>query len=172
MSGFALIRRVNDVPAVTTRRATAADAAELARLRFEFRTAIHDAVETEVGFRERCERWMAERLATSDWYAWIAARTEDVLGNIWLNVFHKVPNPVGEPEAYGYITNLYVVPGLRGGGVGSRLLDAAVEECRARGVDTVLLWPTPRSRGLYVRHGFVDTDDVLGLYLTGHEDAR
>jgi GNAT superfamily N-acetyltransferase len=148
------------------RRAVPDDAPALARLRFEFRTAIKPPAEGETEFLARCERWMRERLdERSLWRCWLAVEPERIVGNIWLHLLEKVVNPVGEPEWYGYITNLYVLPGLRGGGVGSALLDEAVRECRVREVDTVILWPTPRSKSLYERHGFVPTHDVLGLYL-------
>jgi GNAT superfamily N-acetyltransferase len=157
---------MDDTTVIPLRRAVPADAPALARLRFEFRTAIKPPAETEEAFLERCGRWMKERLGEGSlWRCWVAERDERVLGNVWLHLLEKLVNPVGEPEWYGYITNLYVVPELRSGGLGARLLEAAVEESRARAVDTVILWPTERSKSLYVRHGFVPTHDVLGLYL-------
>jgi GNAT superfamily N-acetyltransferase len=153
-------------PSFTIRLAGASDAAELARLRFEFRTAIKKPAEAQAAFRARCERWMKDRLERSQpWRCWVAEESARIVGTIWLQVFEKVPNPVAEPETYGYVTNLYVVPELRGSGAGGALLDAAIAHCADRGVDTVLLWPTPKSRSLYIRHGFVETDDILGLYL-------
>jgi GNAT superfamily N-acetyltransferase len=157
---------MDDVSAISLRRGVPDDAPALARLRFEFRTAIKPPAENEADFQARCEAWMAPRLAeTSLWLCWLAEREGRIVGNVWLHLLEKLINPVGEPEWYGYITNLYVVPALRGGGVGARLLELPVEECRTRKVDTVILWPTERSKSLYVRHGFVPTHDVLGLYL-------
>ena len=34
-------------------------------------------------------------------------------------------------------------------------------------VDNVILWPTPRSRSLYTRHGFMVADNMLVLRRAG-----
>ena len=157
---------MDDASSIRLRRAVPADAPELARLRFRFRTAIKPPAESEQGFQARCERWMAERLREGSlWRGWLAERDGAIVGNVWLQLLEKLVNPVGEPEWYGYVTNLYVDAELRGGGLGARLLDAAVAECRASAVDTVVLWPTERSKSLYLRAGFVPPHDVLALYL-------
>jgi GNAT superfamily N-acetyltransferase len=145
----------------TIRPALPADADALAQLRYEFRTDIADATEALESFVARCGPWMAERLADRAWQAWIAEHDGVVVGNAWLYVIEKLPNPVAEPEWHGYITNCYVRPAHRGGGTGSALLAAALAECDARGCDAVILWPTPKSRSLYERHGFAVRDDVM-----------
>jgi ribosomal protein S18 acetylase RimI-like enzyme len=150
---------------VSTRRATPDDAPALARLRFEFRTEIKPPAEPEEVFLPRCEAWMRPRLAEDSlWRCWVAVAAGKIVGHIWLLLMEKVPNPSGEPELYGYVTNLYVAPEYRGGPGGELLLEAAAE-CRRYRVDTVLLWPTPRSRSLYERHGFVVPHDILVYYL-------
>jgi N-acetylglutamate synthase-like GNAT family acetyltransferase len=67
---------------------------------------------------------------------------------------------VAEPELHGYITNLYVRETARGG-VGGRLLAAALEECAAAGVHAAFLWPTGGSRSLYRRFGFSGEGEVM-----------
>jgi GNAT superfamily N-acetyltransferase len=84
-----------------------------------------------------------------------------VVGTIWLHRIEKLPNPVGEAETHGYVSSLYVDPACRGEGLGGRLLGACLEACLAEGVDAVILWPTPRSRSLYQRHGFAVREDLL-----------
>ena len=76
-------------------------------------------------------------------------------------LLEKLPNPVAEPEWHGYVSSLFVCPDARGAGLGSRLLGAALAECDRRGCDAVVLWPTPRSRSLYLRHDFAVRDDLL-----------
>jgi GNAT superfamily N-acetyltransferase len=46
------------------------------------------------------------------------------------------------------------VPGLRSGGVGSRMLEHVLDWCRAERFSCVITWPTPRSRPFYRRGGF------------------
>lgn len=146
------------------RPATPEDAAVLAELRFDFRAASGSVEEPREEFLPRCERWILDRLGNREaWRAWIAEHNGAAAGNIWLQWVEKIPNPVAELEWHGYITNLYVKEEFRGKQLGSALLKAALEACRDRGVDAVILWPTPRSRSLYLRHGFVAGDDMMQL---------
>jgi GNAT superfamily N-acetyltransferase len=72
-----------------------------------------------------------------------------------------LPNPGVELEWHGYLSSLYVHGLALERGIGSALHIAAPDECDARGVDAVMLWPTPESRRLYTRHGFTVRDDVM-----------
>lgn len=148
--------------AVSIRRAKPSDASVLARLRYEFRASHDLAIESEADFFTRCKVWMARRLKPgTSWRCWIAADGAEVIASVWLQLIEKLPNPVDEAETHGYISSLYVVPARRGAGIGSRLLEACLRECMDAEVDAVVLWPTPRSRRLYERHGFTVRDDLL-----------
>jgi len=157
---------------IGVRAATAADAPELARLRFAFRSEQHSAVESEDEFVARCEPWMRERLAAGQnggWRAWLAERSASgggtLFGTLWLQLVEKLPNPGDEPELHAYITSVYVRPQARNVGVGSRLIESALATCRDLEVDTVFLWPSARSRALYARHGFAQPSDILSRRL-------
>jgi len=84
-----------------------------------------------------------------------------LVGVVWLQLIEKVPNPGAEAEKHGYISNFYFEPSRRGAGLGSRLMDACLRFCEEEAVDAVILWPTPRSRRLYERHGFAVREDLL-----------
>jgi GNAT superfamily N-acetyltransferase len=146
------------------RPARAGDAAALARLRWEFRASQEPPVESAAAFTARCAAWMEASLEPAGrWRCWLAEQAGRIVGTIWLQLIEKLPNPVGEAERHGYVSSLYVEPGRRGAGLGSRLLGACLDACVADGVDAVILWPTPRSRALYERHGFAVRDDLLEL---------
>jgi GNAT superfamily N-acetyltransferase len=157
---------------LTVRAAGAADAAELARLRYEFRAAERPAVEGREAFIARCAAWMRERLASgSGWHCIVAEKDGATVGHVWLQVVDKVPNPgANEPERHVYLTNLYVRPDARGG-PGSALLEAALAWCRERRADTVILWPSEQSRTLYARYGFAPSTDILALSLKASGSA-
>lgn len=157
---------------LTVRAATTHDAAELARLRYEFRAAERPTVESRETFVERCTAWMRERLAPgSAWHCLVAEKDGATVGHVWLEVVDKVPNPgAGEPERHIYLTNLYVRPDARGG-PGSALVAAALAWCRERRADTVILWPSDKSRTLYARYGFTVSADILALSLKGSGSA-
>jgi GNAT superfamily N-acetyltransferase len=146
----------------TIRPAERRDVPALARLRYEFRAG-HDApIESEAEFLARCAEWMEARLVPGGaWSCWLGEEAGQAVGTIWLQRIEKLPNPVDEAESHGYVSSLYVVPSSRGAGLGGRLLDACLEACQTEGLDAVILWPTPQSRSLYVRHGFAVREDLM-----------
>jgi GNAT superfamily N-acetyltransferase len=149
---------------VRIRTATGDDARLLARLRYRFRIEHGEPVETEEAFVDRCAGWMADRLGTSpQWRCWVAEQPSGIVGNLWLQLMEKLPNPVSEPEHHAYITNVYVLPDCRNGGVGALLLEAALDWCRNSEIDAVFLWPSDRSRSFYMRYGFSVRDDLFAL---------
>ena len=142
------------------RAARESDAAALAALRYEFRGGIAPVREEARAFLARCAAWMGSRLAASTWRCWVAQADDEIVGTVWLHLLDKLPNPVGEPELHGYVSSLYVRPEFRGAGLGSALLGTCLDACGPLGVDSVILWPTPASRSLYLRHGFACRDDL------------
>jgi len=146
---------------VRIRAASVHDTRRLAELRWDFRTADAPAATSHEAFLVRCEAWMRGALGPHGrWQAWVAERDGVTVGNIWLQLIEKIPNPVVEPESHAYLSNLYVVPEARGG-VGQALLDAALAHCHAVHAHSVILWPTEGSRTLYARAGFAPSRGIL-----------
>jgi L-amino acid N-acyltransferase YncA len=150
---------------VGIRLATVSDALMLAKFRYAFRSSNGAAQENETEFVQRCSVWMKERLRkNSPWRCWIA-ETDAPVGHLWAQLLEKIPNPSSEPEHHAYLTNFYVREDVRGRGIGSTLLAAALDWCKASEVHAVILWPTDQSRSLYLRHGFAVRSDLLELLL-------
>ena len=147
---------------MTVRPATPGDAAALAELRWEFRSAKTPPTETHDAFVVRCTTWMRDELEGGRWLAWVAIDSDRVVGQLWMQPMSKIPNPADERERHAYVSNVYVTPGARGG-VGSKLLKAAIAWASAHDVDRIVLWPTQRSRTLYARFGFTVSGNVLEL---------
>lgn len=152
---------------VVVREARAEDLGFLASMRYDFRAEMDEPNESRDAFEARIAGWLRDHLGET-WKAWLAFDGSEAIGEVLLQVVGKVPNPVPEPEELGYVTSLYVRPEHRGHGVGAALLDAALEHCRARGVDTIVLWPSVRSRSLYERRGFRAPGMVMELPLVEH----
>ncbi len=155
------------------RAATPEDALDLSRMRYEFRAGMNAAVESEAEFVERCAPWMSARLrGEGGWRCWVAEEGGQVAGHLWLCLIEKVPNPAPELEQHAYITNVYVRPEGRGEGAGKALMEAALAFCRENRVDSVILWPTERSRTLYARHGFAVPEDMMEAVLDTGRDLH
>ena len=102
---------------------------------------------------------------SSAWRCWVIDDGKQLLGHVCVQLFEKMPNPVNEPEAHAYLTNFYVVPEMRGRGLGRKLLNKALSWCRAQGADAVILWATAESKSLYRRCGLLEPADILELRL-------
>ena len=100
---------------------------------------------------------------SSAWRCWVIDDGKKLLGHVCVQLFEKMPNPVNEPEAHAYLTNFYVIPELRGRGLGRKLLNKALTWCRAQGADAVILWATAESKSLYLRCGLREPADILEL---------
>ncbi|HEY0736547.1 MAG TPA: GNAT family N-acetyltransferase [Herpetosiphonaceae bacterium] len=153
---------VFDPSAVSIRPATADDALQLAMLRYRFRCELGEPNETEAAFVARATEWFQSRLAQASWRGWVAVGAEgEIVGHAFMQLVEKIPNPVVEAEHIAYLTNVYVIPPLRNHGLGARLMQAAIEACRALDVDSAILWPSEQSQSLYRRFGFATPQKVL-----------
>jgi GNAT superfamily N-acetyltransferase len=144
------------------RQAQAGDAPALAALRYSFRKSIGEPSEDRDLFVGRCQLWMEQRLTgAGPWHVWVAEGEDGLWGHLWLQAIEKIPNPVEELELHAYVTNFYVVPDRQELGIGTRLLETALDWAKENDVDALFLWPTDRSRSLYLRHGFRESGRVL-----------
>ena len=147
------------------RSAVPDDAIRLAQLRWEFRSAKTETVETEEAFVARCAEWMRDSLTSGVWRAWIAEDGRSIVGQVWGHIIPKLPNPALERECHMYISNMFVTPSARGG-VGTKLLGEALACARAERVDRVILWATDLSRTMYARAGFAPGERLMELDLS------
>ncbi len=60
----------------------------------------------------------------------------------------------------GHVGRMAVLADARGSGAGSRLLEAAQDAARARGLRTLLLSAQSHAAGFYARHGFAEAGDA------------
>ncbi len=85
---------------------------------------------------------------------WIARRSGTPVAMVNLTVFQRMPSGGTQPGSWGYLGNMFVLPGHRDRGVGSVLLNAVLARADADDMALVLLHPSHRSVPFYARHGF------------------
>ena len=139
--------------AVTIRLATEADGRELARLRWDF-SLREQRVQDQVGFARDFEAWLEGARASADWTVAVAESNGTLVGCMFLCSVKRVPVPGDAHRSWGYLTNSYVDPEHRGGGVGKRLLDLLIAQGRARGHGFLIVWPSGAAVSFYSRAGF------------------
>lgn len=148
---------------MSTRLAAVADAGLLARLQYDFDTEFDSPTPPVEVLTERYARLLAEPAA----FALLAEKDGAATGfaTVTLRPTIYCDGPLA------VLDELYVVPGLRDGGIGTGLLTAVVDEVVARGggelhinVDEV----DTDTRRFYERHGWVNiepgTDYRMLLY--------
>ena len=155
----------------TIRPASVRDADQLAQLRWDFRIEGGTPQSTTLNeFVQEMRAFVGDLLVEGTaWRAWVAEDANRLVGCVWTQVVERVPHPNlrrGERPIV-YVTNMYVVPELRNGGIGGRLLDAAVAYARERRASAAILWSSARSISLYRRAGFGHEDAPLLLSLEG-----
>jgi len=93
--------------------------------------------------------------------AWLARIDGAAVGMLSMAVFDRMPKPGSPPSRWGYLSNVFVLPGHRDGGIGRRLVDTALEHARCEAYTRVVLAPSERSRLFYGRAGFGPADNLL-----------
>jgi GNAT superfamily N-acetyltransferase len=152
------------------------DVPALARLRWQLYDEGHPVLGES--FQDYVARFVAfaeEALRSESWYVLVAQDGERVVGAMWVHRVPRVPQPGRGPAApLAYLTNVYVDPEHRDGGLGSRMLEAVADRSRDEGFSLIFAWPSDRSVSFYRRAGFTRPDDplVLDLGLDWHERAR
>ena len=145
---------------VTVRRATLADAPELARLRWESRPQDQRAQGLD-DFSREFHAWLAEGLDSSVWMAAVAdAGNGTLVGCVFLRSVSKVPNPGAVRRTWGYVTNSYVAPSHRGRGLGGGLLKVVIAAAQERKQELLIVWPSEEAVSFYARAGFREVTEA------------
>ena len=153
--------------------ATPGDVEELARLRYQL---YDDYGEADVGltaYLPAFATFAGAALADPDWRAWVARDGDRLVASTWLRVVPRIPRPDGNESAHpmGYLTSMYVEPGHRNAGLGSRMLATAITWARDQGLQLLVCWPAPGDDAVrfYRRAGFVGDRTAMVLSLReGH----
>ena len=156
---------------IEIRRAAVADADALAELRWEFRAGRQPPTEPHDAFVERCAAWMRRELsAPAAWQAWVAV--DDRVDRRAGVAAHRREDSEPGRRAPSITPTCRISTSGRPhrGGIGTRLLEAALDWRRADRVDRVVLWPSGRSVTLYLRHGFSHGGDVMELKIDEADD--
>lgn len=141
------------------RKAEAADAAELARLR-------------ECQLKEECAEitcdlygtlrdFFEESIADGSFISWIVENDGEIIATSGLSFVRKPPyysNPTGK---IGVLSCMYTKPAYRRRGLSKKLLDIQIEEARTYGCGKVELTASPMGMLLYSDYGFAENKNFV-----------
>ncbi|HYH62215.1 MAG TPA: GNAT family N-acetyltransferase [Solirubrobacterales bacterium] len=136
---------------MSIRRATPDDAADVARLLHDFNTEYDDFTPGV----EVLTRNAREMLAAGDMVVLLAGEGPDALAEL------RFRKSVWTATLDCYLEELYVVPGLRGQGIGRKLLREAMDVAREAGAAHIELGTSEddeAARALYESEGFTNRE--------------
>lgn len=95
------------------------------------------------------------------------AQREDgvVVAMGWLAILDRLPVPNRHDRRSGDIQSVYVLPEQRSTGIGRKVINALVDEGRARGLDRIVLRSSTMGTEFYRRIGWTNSELLLELPL-------
>jgi len=144
------------------REATVGDAAAIARLLHDFNTEYEEETPPVLELTRHAERMLREGEMT----VLLAGEGPDGLALL------RFRPSVWTEKQEAYLQELYVVPALRGRGIGQALMEATVATCRARDAAWIELntgETDVAARALYRKFGFTNEEGPDGVSMLYYE---
>lgn len=151
------------------RQATFADAAELARLRWELAEAPGETLDD---FRDGFTRFLNEAFCRNNWNVWVADQDGSLIACLFVHQVRRVPKPGLTHGRWGFITDVFVASDFDTQGIASELLGAVVDWAREQGLESLRVWPADEGVSFPERLGFARSGEVLELALQGPSVVR
>lgn len=147
---------------ISIRQATEADVAQLAQLRWDFKTEeYHTEKYSHDEFIAYCTKWLCEGLRSRLWTYWIACSEAEIVSHIFVYTIPKVPAPDNFNDSFGYVTNVYTKPLYRNKGIGTLLMKHVQLWAIEKKFELLIVWPSDESVSFYKRAGFKEPDLFL-----------
>jgi predicted N-acetyltransferase YhbS len=141
----------------TIRRYREDDLYGIAALRAAWASNAQHRVSPDPRFLESFQLW----LHSNPRIIFVAEEEGELIGMVNLQVFERMPKPGRKASCWVYLSNAFVSPGSRNGGVGSSLLRMVIAHARSIGAVRITLSPTADSIDFYKRAGFESADELL-----------
>lgn len=145
--------------------ASIADIDALADLQWRWRidewhgVPMYDRIE----FRDALRNWWEFHVETH--HAFVARSNDEFVGMAWLAVIERIPTPAQFHRLGGHVQSVFVIPNLRGRGIGSALMRRLIDRANELGLGWLLVHPSEHSFKFYRTHDFVPTGRFLELRL-------
>ena len=110
---------------------------------------------------ERFLLWLQPRLQSGEYRAWFAVdENGSVVAGLGLWLMDWPPHMIGPGAPRGNILNVYTEHPHRRRGLARKLMQTALDWCRANGIRAVILHASPEGRALYDSLGFRPTNEM------------
>jgi GNAT superfamily N-acetyltransferase len=110
---------------------------------------------------DQFRKWVTPRLENGTYLGWLIDDRDRSVAGIGMWLMDYAPNFRDPRGTRAYLMNMYVAPEMRRRGLARQLVDAAVQEARARQIRVVALHATKIGRSLYEQYGFKPTTEMM-----------
>jgi GNAT superfamily N-acetyltransferase len=107
------------------------------------------------------EPWVREGIADGRYVGLLWEENSTVVAGAGIFFGDFPPHWIDAQPLRAYVLNVYTAPDFRGQGYAKHLMLAVIEECKQRGVPTVVLHASPQGRPVYEKLGFFQTDEMM-----------
>jgi GNAT superfamily N-acetyltransferase len=105
--------------------------------------------------------WLRPRITKGEYLAWLAAAPDgSIVAGVGLWLMDWPPHMIGPGARRGNILNVYTGHEFRRQGIARRLMDTALDWCRANGIRAVILHASEDGLKLYQKLGFQPTNEM------------
>lgn len=112
--------------------------------------------------------WLRRKMQEGEYLTWLAVAPDgSVAAGCGLWLMDWPPHMVGPGSRRANILNVYTEPGSRRQGLARRLMEVALDWCRANGIRAVILHASEDGRLLYERLGFRPTNEMRLTFGSG-----
>ena len=160
------------------RLATVADIAVIARHRVRMFEDMKQLPPPQVPhMADQTVRYLEHAIPAGEYVGWLAVERDNperVAGGAGLLQRRVLPFPIEDGGGAGVglghealVINVYVEPEQRRLGLARRLMEAVIDWSREAGIERVVLHASPYGRHLYDSMGFITTNEMRLLLLSG-----
>jgi GNAT superfamily N-acetyltransferase len=108
----------------------------------------------------KCHDWLLERMQREEYLAWLViAPDQSIAAGTGLWLMDWPPHMIGG-GVRGNILNVYTAREFRRRGLARELMQVAIDWCRSRAIDVLVLHASPEARPLYESMGFGGTNEM------------
>lgn len=146
----------NGASSIFYRRATLEDISSLAAMRLACQKESNQrAVCTDEEFLAACDQFFAKGLGEDNFVCWVVHDGDVPVGHIVVQIMQIAPRLEKPQVMYGYIASVYTHSAYRKKGIGTKLMDLAIEWAQKNyNMRALILWANPEAVPFYERMGF------------------
>jgi len=105
--------------------------------------------------------WVQERLADNRYLGLIVEEEGEAIASAGIFFADFPPHFLHLKAGRPYLLNFYTSDAARGRGLAKQLLQACIDECKARGYQAITLHASPFGRPIYEKFGFEQTNEMM-----------